>query len=147
MRAARAAAAAAAALTAGAAPARAQLIRATPGVVIEGRVATAIYTTMRVPGSYGRPVPRVPLLVVDTLGQRTALATDDAGTLTVMLSPGRYRVVTTMPVEWQGLRYEWDVRIAVREGIPILDLTQANATRAVAAPRSGSSADAVRLVP
>lgn len=110
------------------------LVRADPGIVINGRVATAIYTTMRVAGSYGRPVPRVPLLVIDSLGQRMALATDDAGTLTVMLVPGRYRVVTTQPVTWNRHEYEWDIRLDVAEGMPIFDLTQANSTRAVAAP-------------
>jgi hypothetical protein len=130
-------------------PVQAQIVRADPGVVINGRVATAIYTTMRTPGSYGQPVPRVPLLIVDSLGQRNALATDDAGTLTVMLEPGRYRVVTTIPVEYQGIMYSWDVRMVVRRGIPIFDLTQANATTAVAAPGASAAVrrSQVRVVP
>ncbi len=126
---------------------RTQLIRADPGVVIDGSVATAIYITMRVPGSYGQPVPRVPLLVIDSLGQRRALATDDAGTLTVMLRPGRYRIVTTRAVEWQGLRYAWDIQVPVRPAIPIIDLTQENATSALPTPLAEPATVPARVVP
>jgi hypothetical protein len=64
-----------------------------------------------------------------------------------MLYPGRYRVITTAPVEWQGLRYEWDVTVTVRPGIPILDLTQANATKIVQVPDGNSDAARVVRVP
>jgi hypothetical protein len=86
---------------------------------------------MRELGRYGTPVAEVPILVIDSLGQRRALVTDAAGTLTTLLAPGRYRVVTTAPVVWHGLQYAWDVALVVQPGLPIVDLTQESATSAV----------------
>lgn len=128
-------------------PILAQIIRADPGVVIDGRVATAIYVTLNVPGRYGEPVPRVPLLLIDSAGRRRALATDDAGTLTVMLAPGSYRVVTTRTVEWQELRYDWDIQIIVRPGAPITDLTQENATSVVPVESRSIVDQSPRVIP
>lgn len=106
-------------------------VRADPGVVIEGYVAVVIQVTMRVPGSYGEAVPSVPVALIDSLGRRRDVLTNDAGEVTTLLRPGPYRVLTTSPVAWQGVRYEWDVAFRIKPSVRILNLTQDNATSAV----------------
>lgn len=104
------------------------VIRADPGVVIGGLVATRVYVTMAEVGRAGTPVPGVRLVFIDTLGRRRALVTDAAGAVTTLLAPGRYRLLTTGPVVSRELRYSWDVSFVVRRGLQTIELTQRTAT-------------------
>lgn len=102
-------------------------VRAKPGTVIEGKIATTIYVTMLGDGTRGKPVAGVPLLVISELTDSVLVETDGAGAKTIMLAPGLYRLTTLRPVEWQGSSYQWDLRLDVAPGVGITELTQRNA--------------------
>lgn len=118
------------------APARAAAARPDAGAVVGGRVATTI--AVAVPGRGGqiRAAADLPLAIIDAAGRRLTTTTDADGSVTVVLSPGPYRVVTSTPVEWAGRRYRWDFGFTVRPGLPVVDLTPNNAVED-AAPRVG----------
>ncbi len=96
-------------------------------LLADGRVIVKVYVTMPQPGRpYGRPLEGVTLVMLAANGERTEVETDAAGTTKIALAPGTYHV-TSGPIEWQGKRYRWEVTLAVRGGMPLLDLTPKNA--------------------
>lgn len=68
-------------------------------------------------------------------GDSTIVVTDARGVASVRLAPGQYRFVTSPPYRWHARDWQWDVRVTVRPGMPLVDLMQGNAIATVA--RSG----------
>src|SRR5512147_285410 len=100
------------------APLAAQL-RADPGTVINGRVAVRVTVTLSDDETPYAPIGGVSLRFFRTTADTTVAArTDDAGTATVLLPPGEYRLMSTSPVDWKGTRYSWSQLVQVRAGVP-----------------------------
>lgn len=121
--------AAALALLLAAAPARAQF-RADPGIVIDGRVTVTVHVTL-----YDLDAPYVPLTRYRLVlhgpppgRDSTVLQTDDAGVVSVGVPAGSYRLVSETPVRWKGATYQWDLPVAVRPYMGVVDLNPRNAT-------------------
>ena len=105
-------------------------VRADPGAVINGRVAVRVYVTLSDDDTPYAPIGDVRLRFFRTTADTAiALRTDGAGTATVMLTPGEYRLVSSSPVDWKGARYSWNTLIVVQPGIPTIELTSASAER------------------
>jgi hypothetical protein len=129
------------------APAGAQ-VRADPGTVINGRVAVRVYVTLSDDDTPYAPIGGVRLRFFRTTADTaTALRTDDAGTATVMLTPGEYRLVSSSAVEWKGTRYSWNTLIVVQAGIPTVELTSASANRVAISAADSRRAAAVPADP
>ncbi len=94
-----------------------------------GRVLAKITVTITEPGTYGRPVSNVSLLIVTEGGDRIGTRTNDAGVASSWLKPGVYRFVTPDPVVWQGNAYTWDLIMPVRPGMGVIKLSPENATK------------------
>jgi hypothetical protein len=78
-------------------------VRADPGTVIDGRVAVRVYVTLSDDDTPYAPIGGVRLRFFRTTADTAiALRTDDAGTATVILAPGEYRLVSSSPVDWKG---------------------------------------------
>jgi hypothetical protein len=54
--------------------------------------------------------------------------TDRSGEASIFLTPGQYRLVSVVPVEWKGLRYSWNAAVVVREDMQAVDLGSSQAT-------------------
>ena len=105
-------------------------LRADPGTVINGRVAVRVYVTLADDETSYAPIGGVHLRFFRTTADTVVVVrTDDAGTATALLLPGEYRLVSTSPVDWKGARYSWNQLVAVRAGIPTIELTAAGAER------------------
>ena len=77
-----------------------------------------------------KPAPRLTLRVVRAdggSGGAITIMTSFEGTAEVQLSPGRYRVSTPEPIEFQGKKYAWNVEITVSVPESSLDLSNDNA--------------------
>jgi hypothetical protein len=94
------------------------------------------------------PVVGHHLIFYRSANDSSTAVTDSVGALTVMLSPGDYRVVSSQPVKWRGSEYSWNLPIAVRPGMSSVDLRAADAerpaTRTASQPAAPSS-DVPRL--
>jgi hypothetical protein len=137
-------------VVAASAPLAAQ-VRADPGTVINGRVAVRVTVTLSDDETPYAPIGGVSVRFFRTTADTTVSArTDDAGTATVLLPPGEYRLMSTSPVDWKGTRYSWSQLVQVRAGLPTIELTAGLAERSaivVDAPtvvtgRGPASADA-----
>jgi TM2 domain-containing membrane protein YozV len=107
----------------------------------DGQIIVKIYVTVDQAGMpYGRPVSHFALLVVAPSGERSTLATDDAGTAALHLARGAYRVASVQPLAWNGHHYVWDLPLQVREGMHALDLTPRNAAETIATNAGGTIA-------
>lgn len=105
-------------------------VRADPGTVINGRVAVRVYVTLSDQEIGYAPMAGVRLRFFRTTADTVvSVQTDAAGTTTVLLLPGEYRVVSTSPVDWKSARYSWNQLVIVRAGMPTLELTAATAER------------------
>jgi hypothetical protein len=105
-------------------------LRADPGTVINGRVAVRVYVTLADDETSYAPIGGVRLRFFRTTADTVVVVrTDDAGTATALLLPGEYRLMSTSPVDWKGARYSWNQLVAVRAGIPTIELTAAGAER------------------
>ena len=75
-------------------------LRADPGIVINGRVAVRVYVTLSDDETAYAPIAGVSLRFFRTTADTTvSVRTDDAGTATALLSPGEYRLMSTMPFD------------------------------------------------
>jgi hypothetical protein len=102
-------------------------LRADPGTVIDGRVAVRVYVALGDDTTPYHPVGDLPLRVYRLGGDSVSVRTDDAGALTVALSPGEYRLVSLGAYAWHGRRYSWSLPLTVRGGMAAVDLTAHNA--------------------
>ena len=106
-------------------------VRADPGTVINGRVAVRVYVTLSDEETPYAPIGGVSLRFFRTTADTAVAArTDDAGTVTVLLQPGEYRLMSTSAVDWKGARYSWSQLVQVRAGLPTIELTAGVAERA-----------------
>ena len=123
----------------GSAPLAAQL-RADPGTVINGRVAVRVNVTLSDDETPYAPIGGVSLRFFRTTADTTiSVRTDDAGTVTVLLQAGEYRLISTSPVDWKGARYVWSQLVQVRAGLPTIELTAGVAERTAVAAESATS--------
>src|SRR5690242_15406477 len=77
-------------------------VRADPGVVIGGRVAVRVYVTLSDDETPYAPVSGLQLRFFRSVADSVVARTDDAGTATVLLAPGDYRLVSSVPTVWKG---------------------------------------------
>lgn len=96
-----------------------------------------------------RPVPKHRFLIFpDPLTEEEPLAeivTGFDGTGEADLPPGRYRIVSAEPVEWNEYRLTWDVAFTVEPGATVaVELSGDNAW-SEAVPRGGRMTDEARL--
>lgn len=124
----------AATLLAAGTPAHAQL-RVDPGVVIDGKVVLRVYVTLHDDSYPYAPVTGHRMTVIGPNDDTTVARTDDAGTITLLVPPGDYRLISTRAVRWHGALYRWDFVTRVRPDMRVVDLEPRNALR-----ESGSSA-------
>jgi hypothetical protein len=96
-----------------------------------GRVLSKLTVTITESNAYGHPISGLQFLVAAESGDRISIRTDDAGTASAWVRPGRYRFVTPEPFSWRGTAYTWDVIVAIRVGTGIIELSQANASTIV----------------
>lgn len=116
-------------------------VRADPGTVINGRVSVRVYVTLSDDETTYAPIGGVNLRFFRTTADTTiAVRTDAAGTATVLLTPGEYRLMSTTPVDWKGARYSWSQLVQVRAGLPTVELTAASAERVAMAVDSSAAA-------
>jgi len=111
------------------APLPAQM-RADPGTVINGRVAVRVNVTLSDHDVAYAPIAGVSLRFFRTTADTVVtIQTDAAGTATALVLPGEYRLMSTSPVDWKGIRYSWNQIVAVKPGLPTVELKASNAKR------------------
>jgi hypothetical protein len=122
-------------------------IRREPGLVIDGKVVVRVRVSLRDANTPydADPIGGMQLRFFRSEVDSIVATTDEAGTLTTLLAPGKYRVVSAGDVVWKGNRYSWSVPISVVEGMSVVELREGNATvvsssRASAQERSPSVA-------
>jgi hypothetical protein len=122
-------------------------VRADPGTVVNGKVVVRIDVTLSDDETPYYPIGGLQLRFFRSATDSSVVLTDASGTATTSLSPGDYRLVSGRATDWKGKRYTWSVPVAVRPGMPILDLqaSKANVQLLVAAnssplPQSGAGA-------
>jgi hypothetical protein len=108
-------------------------VRADPGALINGRVAVRVYVTLSDAETPYAPITDLQLRFFRSATDSVIGRTDDAGALTVLLSPGDYRLVSGAPTTWKGASYTWSIPITVRAGMAALDLTANTAERVASA--------------
>ena len=119
-------------------------IRADPGVVIEGKVAVRVHVTLRDQETPYYPVSNLELRFFRNAKDSSVVTTDAAGTATILLAPGEYRLVSARDILWKGNVYSWSIPMSVYPGMPAIDLREAqiapNATRVVLQDRTPPTA-------
>jgi S1-C subfamily serine protease len=86
-----------------------------------------------------KPVPKYRLLITPLVEgrQETAVTTGFDGSAQMDLSPGRYRIHSESPVEFEGKRFSWDVEFEIREGKATrVELSNDNARTEAAAAKA-----------
>jgi S1-C subfamily serine protease len=96
-----------------------------------------------------RPIAKQRFLIVPEAGSVDAptevIVTGFDGTAQVAVAPGRYRIVSDKPLEWEERQLTWDVAFTVEPGATVrLELSGANA-EAVELPRGGRMTEEARL--
>jgi hypothetical protein len=121
-------------------------IRPEPGVVIDGKVAVRVYVTLRDDETPYYPVSQLELRFYRNAKDSIVATTDDAGSVTLLLPAGEYRLVSARDVRWKGKIYSWSIPLTVRPNMPAIDLREAattpNATRVVLQDRTPVTAEA-----
>ena len=117
------------------APAAAQ-VRADPGVVIGNRIAVRVNVTLADDDTPYYPVRNLALAFTRPASDTVMGRTDEAGVVTVLLTPGQYTVATVAPVSWKGEWYSWTLPVAVRADMPAIEFSGSNARRGAAAKRA-----------
>ena len=102
----------------------AQATRATPGAVIDGKVAVRVYVVLRDEVTPYYPVSGLELRFYRNAGDSTIAVTDAAGMVTVLLPEGEYRLVSARAAVWKGNRYSWSVPLTVQPGMAAIDLRE-----------------------
>lgn len=120
----------------------------TPGSVVNGRVAVRVFVSLSDSTTRYYPLIGHRLFFYRSANDSTIAATDSTGSLTVLLPPGDYRVISAKPVGWHGFNYSWNVLVSVKPGMPIVDLRSPEATSASSAAlaAAGASSD-IRAAP
>lgn len=126
------------ALAVGIASSVAAQVRADPGVVIGGKVAVRVNVTLADDETPYYPVRGLPIRFTRPPGDTVVGRTDDAGVVTVLLTPGEYRLESPRPVDWNGRRYVWSMPVRVRPDMPAVDLARGNARIESAGNASGT---------
>jgi S1-C subfamily serine protease len=96
-----------------------------------------------------RPIPKQRFLIVSDPGSTAEpaaeIVTGFDGTATVELLPGRYRIVSDEPLEWDGQRLTWNVAFTVEPGATVsIELSGDNAQTAEL-PQGGRMTPEARL--
>src|SRR5690242_15753390 len=110
----------------GATPLAAQ-VRADPGVVIGNRIAVRVNVTLTDEETSYYPVRGLTVLFARAGADTVLGRTDEAGVVTVLLTPGEYTVASARPYPWKGVSYSWTVPVSVRADMPAIDFTRTNA--------------------
>lgn len=113
-------------MTLGAPSARAQ-VRADPGVVIGNRVAVRVNVTLADDETPYYPVRGLTLAFTRNAADTVRGRTDEAGVVTVLLTPGDYTVTAPTAFPFKGTWYTWSVPVSVKPDMPALDLNRTNA--------------------
>jgi S1-C subfamily serine protease len=92
-----------------------------------------------------KPVPLFALSLqpVDTAGATVTMKTGLEGSAEAVLSSGKYKLTTPVPIEFQGKTYRWEMEITLSGAESQVDLTNDNAkvTPVVASPSGPPSDD------
>jgi len=88
----------------------------------DNRVPVRVYVSLSDSVTRYFPVVGHRLLFFRSARDSTEAVTDSLGSVTVRLAPGEYRLVSAAPVGWRGFNYWWNVPIAVRAGMAVIDL-------------------------
>jgi hypothetical protein len=102
-------------------------VRADPGVVIGNRIAVRVNVTLADEETPYYPVRSLTVAFVRAPSDTVLGRTDEAGVVTVLLTPGPYTVATPIPVMWKGVAYSWSVPVAVRADMPAVEFSRSNA--------------------
>lgn len=102
-------------------------VRADPGVVIGNRIAVRVNVTLTDDDTPYYPVRGLALQFTRPTADTVTARTDEAGVLTVLLTPGEYRVATSRPVPWKGSWYSWTLPVTVRADMRAVELGRTNA--------------------
>lgn len=121
---------------------------------VGGRVVVQVAVTIADDEVPRRPVSGLTLGFIRSATDTAMTVTDRAGAATLLLTPGQYRVVSLVPIQWKGLRYSWNTSVVVRDDMSPVDLGSSEATisrivavtttsdgEAVSAPRSEQTTD------
>jgi len=123
-------------------------VNASPGTIVNGRVAVRVFVSLSDSSTRYYPVTGHRLFFYRTAADSTNAVTDSSGALSILLAPGDYRLVSDKTVKWHGAEYAWNVPLAVRAGMDVVDLRVANAVHpstAVATLPIGPGTDTPRL--
>jgi Outer membrane protein beta-barrel domain len=107
-------------------PVHAQAV-GTTGTTVNGRVVVQVFVTLSDEATMYHPVAGLPLGFTRTARDTAIAVTDKSGSAVILLPPGQYRVVSLMPTQWKGMRYSWNMPVAVREDMSAVDLRRADA--------------------
>ena len=118
------------------APSAAQ-VRADPGVVIGNRIAVRVNVTLADDDTPYYPVRNLTVAFTRPASDTVTGRTDEAGVVTVLLTPGQYTVATVAPVSWKGEWYSWTLPVAVRADMPAIEFSGSNARRGAAGKQAG----------
>lgn len=111
-----------------------------PGAALHAQAIEVRFHVAMVDQRDSYPVQRYTLLVIGARGDSTFVQTDLSGVARASLAPGPYRLARYEGVEFDGVRWTWEIPLAVRDGKPLIELTQRNATYdAVAQARTGTT--------
>jgi hypothetical protein len=125
---------------------RAQIFSA--GSENNGQVSVQIDVTLRDATDDYHPVTDYALALVRPSGESVIMRTDETGVLRFAAAAGTYRVKSLTPALWHGRQYSWDVPVAARGGMGIVQLTPANAIAGeVGVATSGASAAPASVQP
>ena len=84
-----------------------------------------------------KPVPKARIVVKQAdspTPARFEATTDFEGAAQLSIPPGRYRLISAHPTDFQGKSYNWDVEVTVTESQNSFDLSNDNASIAELAP-------------
>jgi hypothetical protein len=121
----------------GTAPAGAQ-VRADPGVVIGSRIAVRVNVTLTDDETPYYPVRGLTVSFARAAADTVFGRTDEAGVVTVLLTPGEYTVASTRPYAWKGVAYSWTVPVTVRADMAAVDFSRTNARTGGQVVRAGA---------
>jgi len=112
------------------------------GTVVSGRVVVQVFVRLSDEETMYAPIAGLGLGFLRS-PQDTAMAvTDASGSAIILLSPGKYRLVSLAPTRWKGATYTWSVPVVVQPFMSYIDLRRKEATvvgaRAAVAPPAGS---------
>jgi hypothetical protein len=107
-------------------PLHAQSAGAT-GTTVNGRVVVQVFVTLSDDQTMYHAVAGLPLGFVRSPRDTSIAVTDRAGSATILLAPGQYRLVSLAPTQWKGFRYSWNTSVVVKEDMEAIDLRRKEA--------------------